>query len=91
MRENGFEKSSPPRLSGDALVKEKENECKLFENSPRDRRRSGDVLPPLWLLLEECLVLDPLGRISGSHLVLFPLCLFSVFGAPICPCLSVYV
>jgi hypothetical protein len=48
-------------------VKEQENEHKLFQSSPRDRR-SGDVLPPLWLLLEECLVLvlGPLGKISGS-------------------------
>jgi len=37
MRENGFEKSSPPGLSAEALAKE--NECKLFPSSPRDRRR----------------------------------------------------
>ena len=66
MIEIGFEKSSPASLSGDALVKEKENECKLFQSSPRDSRRSGDVLPPLWLLLVECLILGLLGRISGS-------------------------
>ena len=78
--EIGFEKSSPASLSGDTLVKEKENECKLFQSSPRDWRRLGDVLPPLWLLLEECLVLvlGLLGRIAGSlwwdiYLVLFPL------------------
>jgi hypothetical protein len=61
-----IKKSSPLRLSGDDLVKEKENECKLFQSSPKDRRRSRDVLPPLWLLLEECLVLGLLRRISGS-------------------------
>jgi hypothetical protein len=47
-------------------VKEKENEYKLFQSSTRDRKRSGDVLIPLWLILEDCLVLGPLGRISGS-------------------------
>lgn len=29
-RENRFPKSSPPSLSGDDLIKEEENECKLF-------------------------------------------------------------
>lgn len=68
MRENEFEKRSPLLFSRDALAIEKENEHKLFQNSPRDRRRSGDVLPPCWLLLEKSLflVLGPLGRISGS-------------------------
>ena len=63
-----IKKSSPLRLSGDDLVKEKENECKLFQSSPKDRRRSRDVLPPLWLPLEEglVLVLGPSGRISES-------------------------
>jgi hypothetical protein len=52
MREYGFEKSSPPRLSGDALGKQKEDEQhKLFQSSLRDRRRSGDALLPLWLPL----------------------------------------
>jgi hypothetical protein len=50
----------------DALAKEKENECKLFQSSPRNRRRLGGLLLPLWLLLEECLILDLLGRITGS-------------------------
>ena len=30
--------------------KEKENENKLFQSSPRDRRKLRDVLLPLWLL-----------------------------------------
>jgi hypothetical protein len=47
MKENGLEKSSSPCLSRDALVKEKENECKLFQSFPRDRERLGDVLLPL--------------------------------------------
>jgi hypothetical protein len=38
--------------------KGRKNERKLFQSSPRDRRRLIDVLPPLWLLLEKCLVLD---------------------------------
>jgi hypothetical protein len=48
-------------------VKEKENEHKLVQNSPRERR-SGDILILLWLLLEKCLVLllVPLVRISES-------------------------
>lgn len=62
-RENRFEKCSSPHLSEDALAKEKENECRLLQSSHRERRRSGDILSPLWLLLEECLVLvlGPLG------------------------------
>lgn len=60
-RENRFEKSSSPHLSEDALAKEKENECRLLQSSHRERR-SGDILSPLWLLLEECLVLV----LSGS-------------------------
>ena len=52
----------------DTLGKEKENECKQFQSSPRDRRKQGNVQLTLWLLLEKCLVLVLvlLGRISGS-------------------------
>jgi hypothetical protein len=50
----GLRKTVLPHLPRDALAEEKENTCKMFQSSPRDRRRS-DVLPPLWLLLEECL------------------------------------
>jgi hypothetical protein len=45
-RENKFKKSSYPVW--DLLAKKKENENKLFQSSPRDRRKTGDVL--LWLL-----------------------------------------
>ena len=62
--ENEFQKAvlSPVQ---DALVKEKEIEHNLFQSSPREKRL-GDILLPLWLLLEECLflLLVPLGRIS---------------------------
>lgn len=46
----------------------KEREHRLFQSSPRDRRQSGDVLPPLWLPLEEglVLVLGPLVSSLGS-------------------------
>jgi hypothetical protein len=45
----------------DALAQEKENRYKIFQSSPRDRKKL--VLLPLWLLLEIYLVLV---RISGS-------------------------
>lgn len=45
--------------------KRRKMNVKFFQSFPR-YRRLGDVLPPLWLLLEECLVLGLLGRISGS-------------------------
>ena len=34
----------------DLLAIKRENENKLFQSSPRDRRKTGDVLLPLWLL-----------------------------------------
>jgi hypothetical protein len=34
----------------DLLAKKRKNENKLFQSSPRDRRKTGDVLLPLWLL-----------------------------------------
>jgi hypothetical protein len=34
----------------DLLVNEKDYGNKLFQSSPRDQRKSGDVLLPLWLL-----------------------------------------
>jgi hypothetical protein len=37
-------------LVWDLLAKKRENENKLFQSSPRDRRKLGDVLLPLWLL-----------------------------------------
>ena len=43
----------------DRLAKEKKNGYKLFQSSPRDRRKLGDILFPLWLLLEISLVLVP--------------------------------
>jgi hypothetical protein len=39
-----------------ALVKEKENGYKLSQRSPRDRRKSEDVLLLFWLLPEISLV-----------------------------------
>jgi len=44
---------------------EREN---LFQSSPGNRGKAGDVLPLCWLLLEKCLflVLGSIGRISGS-------------------------
>ena len=43
-------------LVSDVLSKEKENRYRLSQCSPRDRRKSGDVLLPLWLLLEISLI-----------------------------------
>jgi hypothetical protein len=45
------EKVSEKQLSPvwDLLAKNKENEKKLFQSSPRDRRKLGEVLLPLWL------------------------------------------
>ena len=72
-------------------MKEKENERKLFEISwgqEEVRRHPASSLAPTGEVL-----LGPLGRISGpfdgtsSSLP----CRLSVLGAPICPCLSVYV
>ena len=46
VREWAREKQSLPAV-WEALAKEKENELKLSQSSPRDRRRSGDARPPL--------------------------------------------
>lgn len=70
----GLKKSIPPHLSEDALAQEKEHEHKLFQSSRMDRKRSGNILLPLCLPLEECLVLFPLCKISGFlwHTSSFP-------------------
>jgi hypothetical protein len=80
-----FQKSRLPCTSRYVLVKEKENECKLFQSSPTNRKKSRDALLPLWLLMEKylVLVLGPLCMISGSicwiiYLVIFPLYLLSL-------------
>jgi hypothetical protein len=51
-REKEREYVSEKQLSPlwDLLAKKRENENKLFQSSPRDRRKLGDVLLPLWLL-----------------------------------------
>jgi hypothetical protein len=56
--------------------REKENG---FWYSPRDRRKLGDIQLSLWFLQETSLVL-----VTSSSLP----SLYSVFGAPICPCVN---
>jgi hypothetical protein len=44
------EKEGARRKISKKYKKRKKNENKLFQSSPRDRRKMGDVLLPLWLL-----------------------------------------
>ena len=60
-RESRFQKSS--RSMSEMLYQKKENGYKLFQVSPGDERKAGDVLHPLWILLEISLVFV---SISGS-------------------------
>jgi hypothetical protein len=62
--------------------REREGGSRKKENGfhPRDRRKSGDALLPLWLLQEISLVL--------SYIKFFNLSVLSVLGAPICPCVN---
>lgn len=62
-RKWGWEKQSSWTLH--KYFRERE---KLFQSSPRDREKAGDILPLFWLLLEKflLLVLGSIGKISGS-------------------------
>ena len=51
-REMGFRKTIVP-LVQNMLTKKKENDHKLSQRNPRDRRLLGDILPPLWLQLHK--------------------------------------
>ena len=88
-QENGLEKSSPTRLSRDALEKERENDCKLFQGSPgagggRETSclLSGSYWRNAWFWISQVGYLGPF-RTSNSLS-----CLLSVLGSPILPCLS---
>jgi hypothetical protein len=80
MRERkGFRKSVVPCLGH---FSKREGKHKLFQNSLRDRKKLGDVLLPLWLLLEISIVLV---RISCSLWDISFFSLFVYWCAPICP------
>jgi hypothetical protein len=50
MRESKYVSEKQLSPVWDLLAKKRENENKLFQNPPRDRRKMGDALLLLWLL-----------------------------------------